>query len=674
MKLLILTSAIFIQFLSSSFAQTSADLSEMSLEELMNVKVSVATETEKPIREAAGVITVITAEQIKSLGARDLKDILRTVPGIHFGHDLMGNISIIMRGVWGHEGRVLLLIDGLEMNERSFGDIFVANHYPPELIKKIEIIRGPGSAIYGGFAELGVINIITKDGADLKGFHASSTYGRTNKEFSQSTTNYMFGHEKEGLNLSVKGSYNNSNFSDRSYTDENGAQGTFADGNSKMGGSFLNFRGKYKPLYINFIKDNHRTENIVQYGNLENTPGSGDIRKPVPHKYLMDVYQVGYQNDISEKVNLHLYYQNKVQFSYFQPDAINDVEYEDSYRRRVERKLYGLKTKFQLSESLNLNAGAEHSYDLGRALNRTNFAGDPDGYGGGSKGTLSIGNTALFSQFDLTSALANVTAGIRYDIPTDFDKTLVPRLGVTRVFGKAHVKALFAKAFRAPVLENLSLNEDIKPETSTTSELEVGYHFTKNLSWTMNLFSTKIEDIIVYSYNNNTNTELYSNYDYQKTIGLESEILYRHNIHDIKFNLSTYRVDSINAAPFESNKESDALLGSPKIKLFLSDTMMLSDNFELTPSLRYLKRTTAFKWDGTQASEQRLDDQLIADIFGNYKNFVLKGVELGAGINNILNTNVYYTQPYRKEGNSVATPYPGQSREYVVRLGYAHNF
>ena len=89
------------------------------------------------------------------------------VPGFHFGVDVTNVVGVGVRGNWGHEGKVLMLIDGMEMNENLFSTLQFGQHYNLQNIEKIEIIRGPGSSIYGGFAELGVINIITKSGATM---------------------------------------------------------------------------------------------------------------------------------------------------------------------------------------------------------------------------------------------------------------------------------------------------------------------------------------------------------------------------------------------------------------------------------------------------------------------------------------------------------------------------
>jgi outer membrane cobalamin receptor len=410
------------------------------------------------------------------------------------------------------------------------------------------------------------------------------------------------------------------------------------------------------------------------WGDLENTPGSGDIRRPVPKDYLTDVYQIGFQDNVTEDLNLHLYYQNKVQYPFLQPDTKNEVEYSNSWRRKVERKVYGVRGVFQFNGNLNIAGGVEQSQDLSTSLNRLTYSGGSDVFGHNNSNTAKIHNTAVFTQFDLTSGIANLTAGVRYDKPSIFNSTVVPRLGITKVVGPVHMKALYAKAFRAPVIENISLNEDIKPELTTTGEVEFGYQFNRDICWTLNLFSTKVSDAIVYSYDTVLSEENYNNYNYVKTLGMETEINLKKNIHDIKVNYSTYKVDSINAIPYETSKDSTALIGAPKHKVFIKDTLALTKDFSMTPSLTFLSRTNSYEWDGPTFSEARLASQFIANLFANYQNVFFQGLDFGAGINNILNTNIYYAQPYVKEGDYRAGAYPGQSREYILRVGYSKEF
>ena len=154
------------------------DMSTLDLEALLSLETDVASATELTLRESPAIITVISRDELVRVGARDLMDALALVPGVGFGVDVQGVVGIGFRGLWGHEGKVLLLVDGQPMNEVLYGTLQFGNHIPVELIERIEIIRGPGSVVYGGFAELAVIDVITRTAAALEGGAVAATYGR----------------------------------------------------------------------------------------------------------------------------------------------------------------------------------------------------------------------------------------------------------------------------------------------------------------------------------------------------------------------------------------------------------------------------------------------------------------------------------------------------------------
>ena len=114
-----------------------------------------STKQSTGIRETPGIITVITEEEIQQSGARDIIDLFQLlVPGFGFGVDVEGVVGIGVRGLWAHEGKVLFMVDDQEINEGMFGTVQLGNHFSLENINRIEIIRGPGSAVYGGFASV----------------------------------------------------------------------------------------------------------------------------------------------------------------------------------------------------------------------------------------------------------------------------------------------------------------------------------------------------------------------------------------------------------------------------------------------------------------------------------------------------------------------------------------
>ena len=95
----------------------------------MNIKISVASIKELTPRESPGVVSYISAEEIHESGANDLVDVLRLVPGFDFAMDVEGVVGIGVRGNWAHEGKVLMLIDGQEMNEGLYSSLQFGNPF-----------------------------------------------------------------------------------------------------------------------------------------------------------------------------------------------------------------------------------------------------------------------------------------------------------------------------------------------------------------------------------------------------------------------------------------------------------------------------------------------------------------------------------------------------------------
>ena len=157
--------------MSTAFAQQN-DEEELALVYGDKSTVSIATGSRQLLRRAPSVATVITAEDIAAIGATDLDEVLETVPGLHVTRSAVGYEPLyVIRGIFSsRNSQVLLLQNGIPM-----ATIFVGGKgpawagYPLEHIARIEIIRGPGSALYGADAYAGVINIITKSAADTPG-------------------------------------------------------------------------------------------------------------------------------------------------------------------------------------------------------------------------------------------------------------------------------------------------------------------------------------------------------------------------------------------------------------------------------------------------------------------------------------------------------------------------
>lgn len=167
------------------YAQDLSELEEQfQLFQAEDVVVS-ASKHEQKASEAPSAVYVITSREIQSSAALTVSDLLRRVPGFDVYRVNQGYSIIGARGQTTESNNlVLVLLDGREINVELFGIPFV-EQLPITLdeIDRIEVIRGPGSALYGANAFSGVVNIITKRPKDFAGFHtflAGGTYGNTN--------------------------------------------------------------------------------------------------------------------------------------------------------------------------------------------------------------------------------------------------------------------------------------------------------------------------------------------------------------------------------------------------------------------------------------------------------------------------------------------------------------
>jgi len=143
----------------------------MSPAELANIPVTIATGTPKPVFQSAAITSVVTADQIKSMGATELHEVLETVPGVHASlKEGDYDYSYSMRGISNNaNSQVLILLNGIRITTPFGGTLMTGTEMPLEAVERVEVIRGPGSALYGADAFAGVINIITKKADDING-------------------------------------------------------------------------------------------------------------------------------------------------------------------------------------------------------------------------------------------------------------------------------------------------------------------------------------------------------------------------------------------------------------------------------------------------------------------------------------------------------------------------
>ena len=170
--------------------------STMDLEQLMKIEIVVAgSKRAQKSRDVASFVSVVTAAEIKEHGYRTLADVLRTLPGFYVSNDrnysFVGVRGFSRPGDW--NSRILLLLNGLRTNESVYDLTYIGEEFSVDvdLIDRIEVIRGPSSAVYGSNAFFSVINVVTRTGnsmaggelatsaASYKTYSGRASYGRT---------------------------------------------------------------------------------------------------------------------------------------------------------------------------------------------------------------------------------------------------------------------------------------------------------------------------------------------------------------------------------------------------------------------------------------------------------------------------------------------------------------
>src|SRR5579863_9245130 len=155
----------------SGVALAQQDLTELSLGDLMNTKVTSVSKKEQSLSKVAAAIFVITQEDIRRSGATNIPDLLRMVPGLDVAQINGNTWAISARGFnLQFANKLLVLVDGRAVYTPLFGGVYWDTvDVPLEDIEQIEVIRGPGGTVWGANAVNGVINIITKSAAETQG-------------------------------------------------------------------------------------------------------------------------------------------------------------------------------------------------------------------------------------------------------------------------------------------------------------------------------------------------------------------------------------------------------------------------------------------------------------------------------------------------------------------------
>ncbi len=502
----------------------------LPLEELMTV--SIATGTPRSLAEAPAIATVVTAADIRAMGATDLDQVLESVPGLHVSRThLAYNPLYVMRGLHSETSPyVLFLTNGVPMTQWLSGNIGEFwGGMPVEAISRVEVIRGPGSALFGADAVGGVVNIVTKTAAEIGGFEAGVRGG----SFDTGEGWLLYGGEHGGLDvaLGVQGwttegqrgivEVDTQTGFDRLF----GTRASLAPGPVSTGGDGveanldlgrgdwrlrLGFQGRFGlGAGAGFIQA------LDPAGSLDRRRHTADLtwrRSELTADWGLEV-QAGYLRGRGESDILPAP-PGTFNGNAFFPDgnhiAIGTTErqwrvgatatYRGSERHRLRLGAGTIDVDFADMDSKR----SDDFFGFPLPDGFQDVTGDP-GLRFGSAQRRDIRFAFVQDEWQLARDW-DLTLGVRWDRYSDFGDTVNPRLAlVWKGSEQLTAKLLYGRAFRPPsyreqyLINNTELlgNAALEPEVMNTLELGLAYRPTAACRFGVNFFAYELEDVIL---------------------------------------------------------------------------------------------------------------------------------------------------------------------------------
>ena len=484
-------------FLSALAQETSTPATEpdSDLEALGQIQVESiysASRYEQKVTKAPASASIVTRDEIQKFGYRNLAEVLRSIRGFNVSYDR--NYAYIgLRGFQrpgDYSTRVLVMVDGHRMNDNLFdsGMLGLESFVDVDMIERVEVVRGPGSVMYGSNAFFGVVNIVTRTGAQLNGAEVSAEAG----SFDTAKGRFSYGTKlKNDVEFAVSGTYFTSEGNDKIYYPEfNG----YALNSDEETARFLYGRISYHGLSL---EGNYywRDKNIptASFGTIFNDgrEQTHDVRSFAELRYETPAEA---DLGVSAAVSYDDYYYNGV-YPYDYGLGFVTMNRDKLLGQWITpkldlRKTYWDRVTLMVGGDARLNVTQHRlNYDDNPYFEYTHTIKERNNYGG-------------FAQLDVAALEnLNVIGGLSYDYFEDVGGSMTPRGGVVWQAAKnSTLKFLYGHAFRAPNNYELEgpqvAGARLKPETVHTYEIVADQYFLKNYRASLSLYHMDVDDMI----------------------------------------------------------------------------------------------------------------------------------------------------------------------------------
>jgi len=629
------------------------DLMNMSLEELMNIDVSTAAKVSQKLKETPSTVRIITADQIRERGYFTLEQALADLPGFQFRNLNGFNTYSFMRGLPSQNNLILLLVDGIQINELNSGGFYGGGQYDLSNTERIEVVYGPSSSLYGTNAVSGIINIITRKpkktssgalGGSLGNFRTRSLefgYEHTNRKndigfriagiFKTSEKadlregagdhNWTDGMENFETDYAVNGYFKCKDFTagitsqlkQSSFTTSYKTIGDrYLDRGTLWNVWFLNGFADYtynkKKTWSNFSRVYFRKSDIMN-NTIESIIKADSVFAGDQVGYYRPNWLIGMES----------------QFNYFPADffhLIAGIDYEH--------------------ESVAKSFSISHSYSQ---YIKPPKPGEPEKLENDLLSIYAQGQYWFLKHFQLV-------AGARQDLSSNYHHVLTPRLALVHSLRKFTSKFMYSEAFRAPRPWDYSSgigNPDLKPEKMKSGEISISYAVSKFLNLESSAYRNRLNELLVIEYVDTLGNWRWENSDKITTTGLEAGFIFKRN-----------RIGLFGYYTFNSPKDQDGNLIAEISKHVANAGVSLNIYKGLDLHLGgyyYGPRTNPKKIAATGTNV--IDDAFILNGTLRWLNF--HGVDLQLIANNILDTEYYHPS------NRIPDRYRQPQRSFLLK-------
>lgn len=481
-------------------AGATEPLTELSLEQLMDVSVVGASKFSQKVSKIASAVTVITRDEIQQYGWRTIAEALRSVPGFYIHNDRSYNY-IGARGFarpQDYNSRVLLLIDGYRTNDTIYDMAYVGTEelLDIDLVDRIEVVRGPGSSVYGGNAFFGVINIVTRSAAQIDGVEFAAGLSSYNTREGRATYG---GRSADGVEVVAS------------------VSGMRSDGPNLYFPEFDSPASNFgRTSGTDYDRNNRRFFGRLSYAGLSLTAAASEREKGAPTgaygakfndptNFLSDsqaYIDLTYKHALSPESEAtgRLYWGD---YAYNGPALTGDPAVLNHDRAQANWWGGEFKVVSAWSARNKLIAGIE--YQKNYRQKQWNYDTDPYNlYFSDQQRSQRLG-IFLQDDFQWTEAL-NLSLGARFDKITDARGELTPRLGlVYRSSEQAVWKLQYGTAFRAPNAferfyefpgSQIANPSGLEPEKLATYEAGVEYYPGKQTRLSATAYHYKMRNLI----------------------------------------------------------------------------------------------------------------------------------------------------------------------------------